>query len=216
MRTTGDRTSGCLVRSVGLDRKANVPHIFQSFLAFSSLDNAMITIYYFGVIFSLWMQIKASSHIWSLPLQFNLCLKITTHWARSPQTERMDHQLMQASLRFHKCFMTFYSAYCSINRMVIIMNVTEWWNVYITRQNWQKIIQIYSKLHTIIKIKYQMVFFCTNKNIFSVLYVTIKIIVIENELAYWLLPPSPLMQDKLLQEGIWLIFKYRMTEESSN
>lgn len=61
-----------------------------------------------------------------------------------------------------------------------------------------------------------MVLFCTNKNIFSVLYVTIKSIVIENELAYWLFPPSPLMQDKLLQEGIWLIFKYRMTEESPN
>lgn len=63
LRRTWDYTSGCLLRSVVLDKRANIPHIFQSFLFFCSLGNAMITIYYFGIIFSLWIQIKASSHM---------------------------------------------------------------------------------------------------------------------------------------------------------
>lgn len=45
---------------------------------------------------------------WPLPPQFNLCLKIAMHWAHPPQTDRMDHQLMQASLvKISKMFYDF-------------------------------------------------------------------------------------------------------------
>lgn len=73
MRRTWDHNSGCLVRRLGLDRRANTSN-FPVISFFFAVPWPMLLIYtyYFGIIFSLWIQIKASSHVAGRAL--DLCL----------------------------------------------------------------------------------------------------------------------------------------------
>lgn len=115
----------------GVWQKGKHASYFSTFFFFSfcSPGNAIITIYYFDIIFSLCTQIKASSHVAGRAL--DLCLFISTCVLKQPhvglillrQRGWITNPYKLHQLRFHKYFMTLYSTYFSINRMLIIMNV---------------------------------------------------------------------------------------------